>query len=108
MLFSLFLLIPGICLAVTLTCDPVTSSLTMYGNEAYVLPAFPTWYIALTVAVAAPVILYPSLLLLSSLRRAQTSYTRNSLLLMLFSWLCFLTVALVVFFLLSPMFPFSY
>ena len=108
MLFPLFLLILGIWLAVTLTFEPVTSSLTMYGNEAYVLPAFPTWYIALTVAVAAPVILYPSLLLLSSLRRAQTSYTRNSLLLMLFSWLCFPTVGLVVFFLLSPMIPFSY
>ena len=108
MLFPLFLLILGIWLAVTLTFEPVTSSLTMYGNEAYVLPAFPTWYIALTVAVAAPVILYPSLLLLSSLRRAQTSYTRNSLLLMLSSWLCFPTVGLVVFFLLSPMIPFSY
>ena len=108
MLFPLFLLILGIWLAVTLTFEPVTSSLTMYGNEAYVLPAFPTWYIALTVAVAAPVVLYPSLLLLSSLRRAQTSYTRNSLLLMLSSWLCFPTVGLVVFFLLSPMIPFSY
>ncbi len=108
MLFPLFLLILGIWLAVTLTFEPVTSSLTMYGNEAYVLPAFPTWYIALTVAVAAPVVLYPSLLLLSSLRRAQASYTRNSLLLMLSSWLCFPTVGLVVFFLLSPMIPFSY
>ena len=108
MSFPLFLLILGIWLAVTLTFEPVTSSLTMYGNEAYVLPAFPTWYIALTVAVAAPVVLYPSLLLLSSLRRAQTSYTRNSLLLMLSSWLCFPTVGLVVFFLLSPMIPFSY
>ncbi|HKI76002.1 MAG TPA: hypothetical protein VKA28_02265 [Candidatus Bathyarchaeia archaeon] len=108
MLFPLFLLILGIWLAVTLTFEPVTSSLTMYGNEAYVLPAFPTWYIALTVAVAAPVVLYPSLLILSSLRRAQTSYTRNSLLLMLSSWLCFPTVGLVVFFLLSPMIPFSY
>ena len=108
MLFPLFLLILGIWLAVTLTFEPVTSSLTMYGNEAYVLPAFPTWYFALTVAVAAPVVLYPSLLILSSLRRAQTSYTRNSLLLMLSSWLCFPTVGLVVFFLLSPMIPFSY
>ncbi len=108
MLFPLFLLILGIWLAVTLTFEPVTSSLTTYGNEAYVLPAFPTWYIALTVAVAAPVVLYPSLLLLSSLRRAQASYTRNSLLLMLSSWLCFPTVGLVVFFLLSPMIPFSY
>ena len=108
MLFPLFLLILGTWLAVTLTFEPVTSSLTMYGNEAYVLPAFPSWYIALTAAVAAPIILYPSLLLLSSLRRAQTSYTRNSLLLMLSSWLCFPTVGLVVFFLLSPMIPFSY
>jgi len=108
MLFPLFLLILGIWLAVTLTFEPVTSSLTMYGNEAYVLPAFPTWYIAFTVAVAVPVVLYPSLLLLSSLRRAQTSYTRNSLLLMLSSWLCFPTAGLVVFFLLSPMIPFSY
>jgi len=108
MLFPLFLLILGTWLAVTLTFEPVTSSLTMYGNEAYVLPAFPTWYIALTVAVAAPIVLYPSLLLLSSLHRAQTTYTRNSLLLMLSSWLCFPTVGLVVFFLLSPMIPFSY
>ena len=108
MLFPLFLLILGTWLAVTLTFEPVTSSLTMYGNEAYVLPAFPTWYIALTVVVAAPIVLYPSLLLLSSLRRAQTTYTRNSLLLMLSSWLCFPTVGLVVFFLLSPLIPFSY
>ena len=108
MLFPLFLLILGIWLAVTLTFEPVTSSLTMYGNEAYVVPSFPTWYIAFTVAVAVPVVLYPSLLLLSSLRRAQTSYTRNSLLLMLSSWLCFPTAGLVVFFLLSPMIPFSY
>jgi len=108
LLFPLFLLILGTWLVVTLTFDPVTSSLTMYGNEAYVLPAFPTWYIAFTVAVAAPIVLYPSLLLLSSLRRAQASYTRNSLLLMLSSWLCFPTVGLVVFFLLSSMIPFSY
>ena len=108
MLFPLFLLILGTWLVVTLAFEPVTSSLTMYGNEAYVLPALPTWYIAFTVAVAAPIVLYPSLLLLSSLRRAQTSYTRKSLLLMLSSWLCFPTVGLVVFFLLSPMIPFSY
>ena len=107
-LFPMFLLILGAWLAVTLTFDPVTSSLTSYGNEAYVLPAFPTWYIALTAALAVPIVLYPSLLLLSSLRRAQTSYTRNSLLLMLASWLCFPTVGLVVFFLLSPTIPFSY
>src|SRR5439155_10291 len=43
-----------------------------------------------------------------SLHRAQTSYTRNYLLLMLSSLLCFPTVGLVVFFLLSPMIPFSY
>jgi hypothetical protein len=108
MLFPLFLLTLGAWLAVTLVFDPVTSSLTSYGNEAYVLPAFPTWYIALTVAVAVPIVLYPSLLLLSSLRRVQSSYTRNSLLLMLSSWLCFPTVGLVVFFLLSPIIPFSY
>src|SRR5712664_1996167 len=108
MLFPLFLLILGTWLAVTLVFNPVTSSLTMYGNEAYVLPAFPTWYVALTAILAIPIILYPSLLLLSSLRRAQTTYTRNSLLLMLSSWLCFPTVGLVVFFLLSPMIPFSY
>lgn len=107
-LFPLFNLTVLVWLAVTLTVEPITSSLTMYGNEAYVLPTFPTWYIALTVAVAVPVVLYPSLLLLSALRRAQTSYTRNSLLLMLASWLCFPTVGLVVFFLLSPMIPFSY
>jgi len=107
-LFPMFLLILGAWLAVTLTFDPVTSSLTSYGNEAYVLPAFPTWYIALTAALAVPIVLYPSLLLLSSLRRSQTSYTRNSLLLMLASWLCFPTVGLVVFFLLSPTIPFSY
>src|SRR5213594_1951891 len=108
MLFPLFLLILGTWLAVTIVFDPVTSSLTSYGNEAYVLPTFPAWYTALTVAVAVPIVLYPSLMLLSSLRRAQTSYTRNSLLLMLSSWLCFPTVGLVVFFLLSPMIPFSY
>ena len=108
MLFPLFLLILGTWLVVTLAFEPVTSSLTFYGNEAYVLPAFPTWYIGFTFAVAAPIVLYPSLLLLSSLHRAQTSYTRNSLLLMLSSWLCFPTVGLVVFFLLSPMIPFSY
>src|SRR2546425_1557171 len=107
-LFPLFLLILGTWLAVTLTFEPVTSSLTSYGNEAYVLPAFPTWYVALTAALAVPIVLYPSLLLLSSLRRAQNSYTRNSLLLMLTSWLCFPTVGLVVFFLLSPTIPFSY
>src|SRR5207245_2111614 len=72
------------------------------------LPSFSSWYIALTVVLAIPIILYPSLLLLSSLRRAQTSYTRNSLLLMLSSWLCFPTVGLVIFFLLSPIIPFSY
>ena len=108
MLFPLFLLILGTWLVVTLAFEPVTSSLTFYGNEAYVLPAFPTWYIGFTFAVAAPIVLYPSLLLLSSLHRAQSSYTRNSLLLMLSSWLCFPTVGLVVFFLLSPMIPFSY
>ncbi len=107
-LFPLFLLILGTWLAVTLTFVPVTSSLTSYGNEAYVLPAFPTWYITFSVALAVPIVLYPSLLLLSSLRRAQTSYTRNSLLLMLSSWLCFPTVGLAVFFLLSPIIPFSY
>jgi hypothetical protein len=107
-LFPLFLLILGTWLAVTLTFEPVTSSLTSYGNEAYVLPAFPTWYVALTATLAVPIVLYPSLLLLSSLRRVQTSYTRNSLLLMLSSWLCFPTVGLVIFFLLSPGIPFSY
>jgi hypothetical protein len=108
MLFPLFILVLGTWLAITLTFEPVTSSLTMYGNEAYVLPAFPIWYIALTALVAAPIVLYPSFLLLSTLRRAQTSYTRNSLLLMLASWLCFPTVGLVVFFLLSPIVPFAY
>src|SRR5712692_3355262 len=108
MLLPLFLLLLGAWLAVTLAFEPVTSSLTMYGNEAYVLPVFPTWYIALTAAIAVPVVLYPSLLILSSLRRAQASYTRTSLLLMLGSWLCFPTVGLVVFFLLSPIIPFSY
>jgi hypothetical protein len=108
MLFPMFNLTVLLWLAVTLTMGPVTSSLTMYGTEAYALPTFPTWYIALTAAVAAPIVLYPSLLLLSALRRAQTSYTRNSLLLMLASWICFPTVGLVVFFLLSPMIPFAY
>jgi len=107
-LFPMFLLTLAAWLAVTLAFDPVTSSLTSYGNEAYMLPVFPTWYIALTAAVAIPIVLYPSLLLILSLHRAQTSYTRNSLLLMLSSWLCFPTVGLVVFFLLSPMIPFSY
>ena len=108
MLFPLFLLILGAWLAVTLTFEPVTSSLTSYGNEAYVLPTFPLWYVALTAAIAVPIVLYPSLLLVSSQRHAQTSYTRNSLLLMLSSWLCFPTVGLVVFFLLSPTIPFAY
>ncbi|TMI14850.1 hypothetical protein E6H33_07330, partial [Candidatus Bathyarchaeota archaeon] len=108
MLFPMFLLILGTWLAITLAFEPVTSSLTSYGNEAYVLPSFPTWYIALTVIFAIPIILYPSLLLLSSLRRAQISYTRNTLLLMLSSWLCFPTLGLVIFFLLSPIIPFSY
>ena len=108
MLFPMFLLILGTWLAVTLAFEPVASSLTSYGNEAYVLPSFPTWYIALTVVFAIPIILYPSLLLLSSLRRAQVSYTRNTLLLMLSSWLCFPTLGLVIFFLLSPIIPFSY
>jgi hypothetical protein len=108
MLFPVFNLTVLLWLAVTLTMGPVPSSLTMYGTEEYVLPTFPTWYIALTAAVAAPIVLYPSLLLLSALRRAQTSYTRNSLLLMLASWICFPTVGLVVFFLLSPMIPFAY
>jgi hypothetical protein len=108
MLFPMFNLTVLLWLAVTLTMGPVTSSLTMYGTEAYVLPTFPTWYIALTAAVATPIVLYPSLLLLSALRRAQTSYTRNSLLLMMASWICFPTVGLVVFFLLSPMIPFAY
>jgi hypothetical protein len=108
MLFPMFLLILGTWLAITLAFEPVTSSLTSYGNEAYVLPSFPTWYIALTIIFAIPIILYPSLLLLSSLRRAQISYTRNTLLLMLSSWLCFPTLGLVIFFLLSPLIPFSY
>ena len=108
MLFPVFLLILGTWLAVTLAFEPVTSSLTSYGSEAYVLPSFPSWYTAFTIVLAIPIILYPSLLLLSSLRRAQTSYTRNSLLLMLSSWLCFPTVGLVIFFLLSPIIPFSY
>src|SRR5712664_3492340 len=108
MLFPLFLLILGTWLVITLAFEPVTSSLTSYGNEAYALPSFPSWYVALTAVLAIPIILYPSLLLLSSLRHAQTSYTRNSLLLMLSSWLCFPTVGLVIFFLLSPMIPFSY
>jgi hypothetical protein len=108
MLFPMFNLTVLLWFAVTLTMGPVTSSLTMYGTEAYALPTFPTWYIALTAAVATPIVLYPSLLLLSALRRAQTSYTRNSLLLMLASWICFPTVGLVVFFLLSPMIPFAY
>jgi hypothetical protein len=108
MLFPLFLLVLGAWLAVTLAFEPVTSSLTSYGNEAYVLPSFPSWYTWLTIVLAIPIILYPSLLLLSSLRRAQTSYTRNSLLLMLSSWLCFPTLGLVIFFLLSPIIPFAY
>jgi len=108
MLFPIFLLILGAWLVVTLAFDPVTSSLTFYGNEAYSLPAFPTWYIAFTVVFAIPIILYPTLLLLSSLRLAQISYTRNTLLLMLSGWLCFPTLGLVIFFLLSPVIPFSY
>src|SRR5690348_4693620 len=107
-LFPLFLLALGAWLAATLTFEPVTSSLTYYGSEAYVLPAFPAWYIGLTAVLAVPIVLYPSLLLLSSLRRAQTSYARNSLVLMISCWLCFPTVGLTIFFLLSPNIPFSY
>src|SRR5438309_4350030 len=67
MLFPLFLLTLGSWLVVTLAFGPVTSSLTLYGNEAYVLPVFPTWYIAVTVVLGAPIIMYPSLVILSSL-----------------------------------------
>lgn len=108
MLFPMFLLTLGAWLAVTLAFDPVTSSLTLYGNESYTLPVFPTWYIAVTVVLGAPIILYPTLLLVSSLRHAQTSYTRNTLLLMLASWFCFPTAGLLIFFLISPVIPFSY
>src|SRR5207245_3751527 len=84
MLFPVFLLILGTWLAVTLAFEPVTSSLTSYGNEAYVLPSFPSWYTTFTVVLAIPIILYPSLLLLSSLSRSHTSYIINSLLLIFF------------------------
>src|SRR5207302_1106494 len=70
MLFPVFLLILGTWLAVTLAFEPVTSSLTSYGNEAYVLPSFPSWYTAFTVVLAIPIILYPSFLLLSFLSSA--------------------------------------
>ncbi|HZY46986.1 MAG TPA: hypothetical protein VFE96_04240, partial [Candidatus Bathyarchaeia archaeon] len=109
MLFPLWLLTLGAWLAVTIAFDPVTYSLTFYGGGTDISPAFPIWYSVFTIAVALPITLYPSLLLLLSQRRAPTSYTRNSLLLMLISWLFFPTVGLfVIFFLLSPMIPFSY
>src|SRR5690348_1123590 len=108
MLFPLFLLALGTWLAITLAFDPVTSSLTSYGSQTYVLPSFPIWYIVLTIVLGVPIVGYPALLLLSSLRRAQVSYTRNTLLMMLSSWLCFPTVGLIFFFLLSSMLPFSY
>jgi hypothetical protein len=108
LLFPLFLLAVGIWLAVTLVFEPVTSSLVSYGNEVYVLPSFPAWYLQFTVVLAIPIILYPSLLLLSSLRRTHAPYTRNSLLLMMSSWVFFLTLGLFMFFLISPMVPFSY
>src|SRR2546425_9363398 len=57
MLFPLFLLVLGAWLAVTLAFGPVASSLTSYGNEAYVLPSFPTWYTAFTFVVAIPIVL---------------------------------------------------
>jgi hypothetical protein len=108
LLFPLFLLAVVTWLAVTLVFQPVTSSLIRYGNEVSVLPSFPAWYLQFTVVLAIPIFLYPSLLLLSSLRRTHASYTRNSLLLMLSSWLFFLTLGLFMFFLVSPMVPFSY
>src|SRR5437879_10361175 len=60
MLFPVFLLILGTWLAVTLAFEPVTSSLTSYGNEAYVLPSFPSWYTAFTVVLEFLIFLYPS------------------------------------------------
>jgi hypothetical protein len=73
-----------------------------------VVPSLPTWYTVFAVSVGVPITLYPALLILKSWHRVQTSYTRNSLFLMLCCWFCFPTVGLFAFFLLSPIIPFSY
>ncbi len=108
MLFALFLVALGTWFVVTLAFGPVTSSLTSYGNGAYTLPMLPVWYIAFTLVAGIPVVVYPILLLVSSFRRTQTSQSRNTILMMLVSWLCFPTAGLLTFFLISPIIQFSY
>lgn len=108
LLFPLFLILLGAWLAVTIAFELVTSTLTSYWSDLQAVTYFPTWYTAFTVAVAVPIILYPALLLVSSMRRAPSSYTRDSLLLMLCCWLCFPTVGLLLFFLVSPIVPSAY
>jgi hypothetical protein len=107
MLFPLFLMLLGAWLAVTLAFSPVAASLTLNGASG-VEPSFPLWYTVFTIIVAVPITVYPALLLVSSLRRVQVSYTKNSLLMMLFSWFAFPTVGLLAFFLLDSVVPFSY
>lgn len=106
--FSLFLLCLGAWLAVTLGFDPVTSSLRIYGNEAYVFPSFPLWFVIFSDVIAIPIVAYPTLVLLVSLRRTQITRTKKTLFLMLGSWFCFPTVGLVVSFFVSRFIPFAF
>ena len=108
MLFPLYLLLLGAWLAVTIGFSPVTSLITIFGGSPDVVPSLPTWYAIFAGCVGVPVTLYPTVLIVKSWRRVQTSYTRNSLLLMLCCWFCFPTVGLLAFFQLSPIIPFSY
>ena len=108
LLFPLYLLLLGAWLAVTIGFSPVTSLITIFGGSQNVVPSLPTWYAIFAASVGVPVTLYPAALIVKSWRRVQTSYTRNSLLLMLCCWFCFPTVGLLAFFQLSPIIPFSY
>ena len=108
LLFPLYLLLLGAWLAVTVSFDPVISSITIFGGASDVVPSLPMWYTVFAASVGIPITLYPALLILKSWRRVQTSYKRNSLFLMLCCWLCFPTVGLFAFFQLSPFIPFSY
>lgn len=108
LLFPLYLLLLGAWLAVTIGLSPVTSLITIFGGSPNVVPSLPTWYSIFAASVGVPVTLYPALLIVKSWRRVQTSYTKNSLLLMLCCWFCFPTVGLLAFFQLSPIIPFSY
>jgi len=107
-LFPMYLLLLGAWLVVTLSFAPVVSSFTVFGGASEFVPSFPLWYSAFTIATGVPVTLYPCLLMVSSLRRVQVSYTRNSLVLMLACWFCFPTIGLLVFSLLTPIISLSF